>query len=385
MFIKIIIRKLDKDVKSVYIIYMKTIILCGGRTGGPILPLVVIAKNLKDISPLIIGVSGGFEKSVAEKHGYKFVPLLESKISLFSFSSKNPIYIVSQVFQSIWSIVKLKVNFMKSIYTVLKFKPVAIFSAGGFSAVPVIWASVMLSKIGLLKIKIILHQQDPEPGLTNKLTARFADVLTCVFASTKSYKGFENAVIIPNPTVFSEEEIETEITKKIDQIPKEKPTLLIYGGGSGAMFINNWVKDNLNALAKKFYIVHLIGALQDNQNEFLQVKSSNYFPYISLIDEMNYVLQRADVVISRAGLGSISELQFMQKKAYLVPLPNSHQEKNAKEVEEYFEILEQKDVSEWLESILNYNTKFGTKKKFPVEESAGKLEEYYRKVQGVIE
>jgi UDP-N-acetylglucosamine--N-acetylmuramyl-(pentapeptide) pyrophosphoryl-undecaprenol N-acetylglucosamine transferase len=363
---------------------MKTIILCGGRTGGPILPLIATAKNLTDISSLIIGISGGFEKSIAEKNGYQFVSLFESKISLFSFSSTNPIYLVGQFFQSIWSIVKFKVNFVKSVYILLKFKPVAIFSAGGFTAVPLIWASVVLSKVGLQKTKIIIHQQDPEPGLTNKLTARFADILTCVFALTKDSKGFENAEIIPNPIIFSEDKVDTSITKIIDQIPKDKPIFLIYGGGSGAMFINNWVKENLETLVKKFYVVHLVGALQDNQNEFLTLKSSSYFPYIFLIDEMNYILARSNLVISRAGLGSISELQYMQKKAFLVPLPNSHQEKNTKEVEEYFEILEQKDVSSWLNNVLHYESKFDGKKIFPVEESRQKLEKYYQKLQGVI-
>jgi UDP-N-acetylglucosamine--N-acetylmuramyl-(pentapeptide) pyrophosphoryl-undecaprenol N-acetylglucosamine transferase len=363
---------------------MKTIILCGGRTGGPILPLVAIAKNLKAVSPLIVGVSSGFEKSVAEKNGYQFVPLLESKISLFSFSSMKPFYLTGQFFHSIWSIVKLKVNFVKSVYILLKFKPIAILSAGGFTAVPMIWASVVLSKTGLHNTKIIVHQQDPEPGLTNKLTARFADVLTCVFSSTKGYKGFEHAEIIPNPTTFSEEKVETNITKEIDQIPKDKPILLVYGGGSGAMFINNWVKKNLDVLVKKFYVVHLVGALQENQTEFLKLKSLQYFPYISLIDEMNSILQRADIVISRAGLGSISELQFMQKKAFLVPLPNSHQEKNAKEVVEYFEILEQKNVSEWLENIIHYESQFEGKKIFPVKEKKILLEEYYQRIENLI-
>jgi UDP-N-acetylglucosamine--N-acetylmuramyl-(pentapeptide) pyrophosphoryl-undecaprenol N-acetylglucosamine transferase len=363
---------------------MKTIILCGGRTAGPILPLVAIAKNLQGIKPLIIGVSGGFEKSIAEKNGYQFVSLLESKMSLFSFSSMNPLYTFGQVFQSVWSILKLKVNFIKSIYILLKFKPVAILSAGGFTAVPMIWASVVASKIGIHKTKIIVHQQDPEPGLTNKLTARFADVLTCVFPSTKSYKGFENAVIIPNPISLTEERVDTSITRQIHEIPTDKSMLLIYGGGSGAMFINNWVKENLVELAKKFYVVHLIGVLQDNQSEFLKSKSSNYFPYISLIDEMNYVLQRSDLIISRAGLGSISELQFIQKKAFLVPLPNSHQEKNAQEVEEYFEILEQRDVSEWLEKVISYKTKFVGKKVFSVEHGEEKLKIYYQKIHEII-
>jgi UDP-N-acetylglucosamine--N-acetylmuramyl-(pentapeptide) pyrophosphoryl-undecaprenol N-acetylglucosamine transferase len=280
---------------------------------------------------------------------------------------------------------KLKVNFVKSIYVLLTFKPVAIFSAGGFTSVPMIWASVVLSKIGVQKTKIIIHQQDPEPGLTNKLTARFADVLTCVFASTKSCKGFENAEMMPNPIALSDNKVETSITKELDQIPKDKPILLIYGGGSGAMFINNWVNENLYMLVKKFYVVHLIGALQDNQNELLSLKSSNYFPYISLIDEMSYALTQADLIISRAGLGSISELQYMQKKAFLVPLPKSHQEKNTKEVEGYFEILEQKYVSSWLENVLNYESKFEGKKKFFAGESKANLKRYYQQVQEVIE
>ena len=200
-----------------------------------------------------------------------------------------------------------------------------------------------------------------------------------------------------------------------------KPILLIFGGGSGSLFINNWVKENLNTLTQHFRVIHLSGVLQSKKlNQSLnQISRENpnknfttdsftssnipnsqknehsenimengkceknlpdYLLMESLLEEMPLALKLADLVICRAGLSSIGELLYLNKPSFLVPLPDSHQEINAKSVQHFFPILEQKNSSKWLETIINWQQIFSQIKYPEPTEIENKLANYYDQV-----
>jgi UDP-N-acetylglucosamine--N-acetylmuramyl-(pentapeptide) pyrophosphoryl-undecaprenol N-acetylglucosamine transferase len=381
------------------------IILVGGKTGGPIIPLLAIAKKLAEYQPLIYGVKGGFEDNIANENRIPFYSFPETKIRLLTFKSSSIQEFVFHVYDLFRSLILLSFAIVKAGILLIRHKPKAIFSSGGFLAVPVIYANQILSIVGLSNSKVIIHQQDPQPGLTNRVTARYADLLTCVFASSKKYSRFKNALIIPNPfdkEIFEADSIEQIKTKMRQTHPQllrfielstnhsgpniSLPILLIFGGGSGSEFINKWVVSNLDSLTRQFRVLHLTGTFRATTNI---TDNSEYFAQEFLLDEMKVALIYADLVLSRCGVGSITELQNLDKPGFLVPLPDSHQEENAREVADSFVILHQKDSARWLDTINeSYPTWFQTSAKKTFTDQQGQdmnLTQYYQTIKTLID
>lgn len=372
------------------------IFLIAGRTGGPIVPLLAIAKNLPQ-TPVILGVLQGVETRLAEDNGVKIEYLPEAKFALGSF--KNTTFLEKiKGFLDIFTMAgKLFLSIIKSIFLLLKYRPKAVFSAGSFLAVPVIFSVKFLSFFGV-KIKIITHQQDPLPGLANKLTFPHSDLKTCVFEYSKKFRHFQDAKIIPNPIntkLFEEEEVLKNLQKIKQNDPilyqflteKKLPILLVMGGGSGSQFLNEVVWREAEKLQKNFKILHLTGALQEkteNKKEILPIfqDEKKYLSRVFLTYEYHAVLKHADLVLARPGLGTITELLYLKKPAILVPIPFSHQEKNAKEVQNYFTILDQKTEHDWQENLQKtFQNGFGEN----VKNIEKDLQEYYLQVKNLIE
>ena len=219
------------------------------------------------------------------------------------------------------------------------------------------------------KSKVVVHQQDPMPGLANRFAIKFADIKSCLFEYTKQkYKNFQNSILIPNP-IDQKKYLKSESEHKsilVDTYPdlekfldsKEPPILLVFGGGSGSLDINNWLLNNLFGLLSKFKIIHIKGALQE---ELQYPKHENLYQFQSVNKAMPSLLAVSDFILCRAGLGSISELRILNKKAFLVPLPHSHQELNAELIKDEFIILKQSEMDNWLniieDNIDNYSHK----------------------------
>ena len=134
---------------------------------------------------------------------------------------------------------------------------------------------------------------------------------------------------------------------------------------------------NKDALIHNFKVIHLTGILQNNYSE--SINSDNYFSTQAVFEDMPQLLSSVDYILCRAGLGTISELEFLHKKAFLVPLPNSHQELNAELVKDKFVILEQKNSEQWINSILDKNIfddkSFGQSQSWQDEEYYERLED----------
>jgi len=381
----------------------KKVFLIAGRTGGPIMPVVAIAKKLKNIEPIIIGVKGGFEDAVVKQStGWKLLTLPEAKLYFLSFSKKNLYDYITETGRMIKSIAALIWSLLKSVFYIFKYKPSMIIGAGSFLSVPVITATRVANwfrKKGN-KIKIVIHQQDPDPGFSNKLTVSAANIVTCSHESTKKYKGFKYCQVMPNPLDLDRFEPEN-IAKQYNKMKEtdldlykfltktgesDKPLLFIFGGGSGSRFINTWVAKTADQLQKKFNILHLKGTLQEEYP--LPENSENYMKLEYLADQYPVVMTMADLVISRAGLSSITELLYLQKPAIIVPLFNSHQEKNVKEIEQYFEVFMQRkeEIDQWGDRINKiYPTEFAKIQYPDPKQTKAKLEAYYKQIQNLLD
>ncbi len=288
------------------------ILYSGGGTMGSVSPLIAIHQQLikkEKIKALWLGTKNGPEKKIIEKADIKFKPIISGKLRRY-FDLRN-----------ILDLIKIKFAFWQSFFIILKFKPNIILSAGGFVAVPVAWAG------WLLRIPVIIHQQDVRPGLANKLMALFAKKITVAFdVSLKNFSS-KKTVLIGNP-IRSISNFQDTISKKNlnFKFQNQLPIVLIMGGGTGALKINQLTWASLDELTKFCNIIHLTGKDKNNK----KIINNNYKSFEFLDNEIFNAINSADLVITRAGLSSLTELAYLKKPVIIIPIPNSHQEDNAK-------------------------------------------------------
>lgn len=277
---------------------------------GSVSPLIAVYEKIKKQNPqtefLFIGTKNGPEKGAVEDYKINFKSICAGKFRRY-FTWQNFI----DPFCAFW-------GFLQSIFILLKFKPNVVMVAGSFAGVPVAWAS------WLLRIPILIHQQDIVAGLANKLMANVAKKITVSFEV--SLKDFfpSKTVLTGNPVREEIYSCDAEKSKEFFKLKKDLPLLLILGGGTGAQFINELVEKSLAELLQFCQIIHLTGS-----GKSLDLEAENYHQFEFLTNEMPEALCAADLVVSRAGISTLSELIILGKPVILIPIPQSHQEINA--------------------------------------------------------
>lgn len=308
----------------------KKILLTGGGTAGSVSPLLAIADEIRgrtsdaryqparlpagDFEFLWIGTRNGIERAMVEKENIAFKSIFSGKLRRY-FSWKN-----------FTDILLLKLGFWQAFFIMLKWRPDLVISAGGFVSVPVVWAA------WLLGVPCLIHQQDVRPGLANRLMAPFAKVITVSFE--KSLKDYgAKAVWTGNPVRKC---VSLLPGTHFFQLKKGLPTLLIVGGGTGAMFINQLVADSIHDLLNFSQVIHVTGKNKQtgpshvSARNMLNKTKDNYYCFEFLdARQMAEAMQKADLVITRAGLSTLAELSFLGKPIIIIPIPDSHQEENA--------------------------------------------------------
>ncbi len=272
----------------------KKILLVGGGTLGSVSPLLAIADKYR-AKYLFVGTISGPEKNIVSRVPMDFVAIKSGKLRRY-FSWKN----FTDFFKIIW-------GFFQSIKILSKFKPGVVISAGSFVAVPVAWAA------WCLRIPVIIHQQDIKLGLANRLTAPVAQKITVLFKEQEKYFDHKKVVVTGNPT--------RQITEVID----DRPVVVITGGGIGARGLNEFIRPFVPKLLKHYEVHHILGSKNWDQ----RLRLDGYYPYQFIADGMVDLLSRADIIISRAGMSLVSEAAFLQKALILIPMPGTHQERNA--------------------------------------------------------
>ncbi|MDA3839575.1 MAG: undecaprenyldiphospho-muramoylpentapeptide beta-N-acetylglucosaminyltransferase [Patescibacteria group bacterium] len=283
------------------------ILFSGGGTGGSVTPLLAIYDSLdrEKYDFWWIGTKNGPEEKMVEKKGIKYRYIHSGKLRRY-FSWKNftdPMFIFF--------------GFLESFYFLLFRRQDLIITAGSFVSVPLVWAA------RILRIPVIVHQQDIRPGLANRLMSKSAKVVTTVFEKSLRDYG-KKAVWTGNPV---RETLKTEKNHKYFDFNGLIPTVLVIGGGTGATNLNKIVYGTLNNLCSKIQIIHIAGKGKIKK----QIDNDNYRQF-EFLEERDLAKAYAisDIVISRCGIGVLTELSFLSKPSILIPMPNSHQEENAK-------------------------------------------------------
>lgn len=407
----------DFNQKKPQILNKKTVLQKSNQTYNEVSKFPT--SNLTELEGVIIGVKGGFEEKLAARENLKLEFLPEAKLEILSFRPNLTTLAGFREFTNnlgatLRMILSLILSFVCSFWLIYKHHPVAILSSGSFLAIPVLWTATFFNWLNFReffgpKIKIITHQQDPLPGLASRLTFGLGTYQSCVFEYSRQFDGFKKAQVIPNPVDLNKFDLmpidifnflkiknpqtdpaqhlqKTQVITDARQIKSQLPILLIFGGGSGSLFLNRWVWANLAILSQHFRLIHLTGLLQnaDNCQSEVADQHPNYLAIVSLLEEMPVALRSAHLVICRAGLASISELLYLNKPAFLVPLPDSHQEINARIVADFFPTLEQKHSQDWLSQILNWPETF-QKIDYPEPMAIRiSLDKYYQQIYDIL-
>lgn len=301
------------------------ILISGGGTGGHINPGLAIAKYFREKQPgceiLFVGTKHGLEGELVPKEGFdiKFIEVAGFKRKL----SADTFRTVGKMFK----------GYSQSVRIIKDFKPDAVIGTGGYVCGPVLLAA------SRHKIKTFVHEQNVIPGVTVKILSKFTDVVFTSFEETDKYLDKKNIVLCGNPISgdilnFSRDEARKNLGFD------ERPLILAYGGSLGAARVNDAVCGYIEKTAAggRYQIMLATGKREyDRVTEKLgsltELPNVRVLPYIY---NMGECMAAADVVISRAGAMTVSELSAVGKSAILIPSPNvahNHQEYNARALE----------------------------------------------------
>lgn len=305
------------------------ILFAGGGTAGHILPIVAIAREIKRIYPeddfnfFYIGPKDRFTKTLLSQEGIEIKTILAGKIRRY-FSLQNIIDIIF----------KTPIGILQAFYHIFVISPDLIFSKGGYGSLPAVIAGWMLFT------PIFLHESDISPGLTNKITSRFALEIFTAFPVEKTlYFPARKMLAVGNPLRKEIMEGSLEEAKRIFNLTGQRPLILILGGSQGAQMINDKILIILEDLLENFEVIHQAG-----ENNLEQIKAEadvvirnnqkKYYHLFSFLNEkeLSCAYRAADLIISRGGAGTIFEIAAVAKPSILVPLQDSaqnHQIKNS--------------------------------------------------------
>ena len=276
---------------------MKKIVLTGGGTAGHVTPNIALLPSLKEAGYEVfyIGSYTGIEKTLIEDLGIPYYGISSGKLRRYR-SLKN----LSDPFRVLHGLFQAK-RLMK------KIKPDIVFSKGGFVSVPVVLAA------GSRHIPVIIHESDMTPGLANKIAMRKATKICCNFPETLKYLPEGKAVLTGSP--IRQELLLGNKAAGLDlcNFTTDKPIILVVGGSTGAVHVNEAVRSILPELLKAFQVVHLCGKgkMDDSLNG-----TPGYVQFEYISEQMRDLFAISSIVISRAGANASRGDQILNANSF---------------------------------------------------------------------
>lgn len=309
------------------------ILFAGGGSGGHVIPIIAIVREIRriytkgDLEFFYIGPKDDFGKVLLSQEGVKIKEILAGKIRRYKgwqTFSQNLLDVC----------IKIPLGILQSFFYLFFLSPDLIFSKGGFGSIP----GVLAGK--LLFAPVFLHESDISPGMANKFLSNFALEIFVSFPKTE-YFPLKKMILVGNPIRKELLEGSKEEAKSFFKINSNKPVILILGGSQGAQIINDEILEVVSKLLENFEVIHQCG-----ENNYTEVKaeakvmignredlenSYHLFPFLKE-PELRQAYAACDLIVSRAGSGSIFEIAATGKPSVLIPIAESaqnHQIKNA--------------------------------------------------------
>ncbi len=300
----------------------RKIIISGGGTGGHIFPAISIANAVreKDHSAeiLFVGAEGKLEMEKVPAAGYRIIGLPVSGIKRKSLSGNFSVFL------------RLMRSLRKSKKILKEFKPDVVVGVGGYASGP------LLRQAGKMKIPMLIQEQNSYAGITNRLLARKASVICVAYDGMEKYFPAGRIVKTGNPVRQDFENLERLKPEALSLfgLSAGLPVVLILGGSLGAGSINSCLLENIGLMkVSECQWLWQTGKLYyEKISESLSGSDTRKISVHGFIDRMDMAFAAADIIVSRAGAGTISELCLVGKPVILIPSPNvaeDHQTKNA--------------------------------------------------------
>ena len=313
----------------------QNIVITGGGTGGHIYPGLALADRLKETHPQIqvhfVGAQGGLEEKIVPKQGYP--------LHCLSVGRLHPS--VPRL-QRLLSLLKLPLAFFQAFLLVIKLRPRWVLGIGGFASGPFVFVASLLGRV------TAFLEPNAFPGMTNRYLSRWVRYCFVVFSEAGKTFPPQKVRLVGLPV----------------RLPKRPPKaeswmdrpfrILIFGGSQGSRAINKVVADwveNLGDKSQEVEVVHQIGNRDFAQwHARYENKHQSFLTYTEYINDMPDKLDWADLVICRAGVGSVVEVAMASRAAIFIPLPtaaDNHQFKNAEVLvnQEAAFMIEEKDFN----------------------------------------
>jgi UDP-N-acetylglucosamine--N-acetylmuramyl-(pentapeptide) pyrophosphoryl-undecaprenol N-acetylglucosamine transferase len=295
-----------------------------GKSGGHILPCITLAQNMLGVNPdcdiLFFSTASSLDKQIIAKNSFvkKYIAL--------DFEASNLKNILTWP-RFLYTLAK---SFIKSIRELKKHKPEVVISTGGFIAIPVCLTA------RILRIPVELYELNVVPGQAIKFLAPCAQKIWICFKETATYLPHKKCTLTQYPVKFNEQKLISK-DKVLDSLkfsPNRK-TILVLGGSQGSLFINRSMIELFEqqpTLAHVVQVVHQTGSL--DRTDWKKIYDQKGVPCIvfDYAQDLEAYYQIADLIICRAGAGTLAEISFFNKKCITIPLEtktNSHQVDNA--------------------------------------------------------
>jgi UDP-N-acetylglucosamine--N-acetylmuramyl-(pentapeptide) pyrophosphoryl-undecaprenol N-acetylglucosamine transferase len=316
------------------------IVIAGGGTGGHLFPGIALAQEFTTRNPsnrlLFVGTGKPFETTALSKAGFAHKGITSEGIKGRGILKQTK------------SLLKIPKGILESVMILKQFKPDLVVGVGGYSAGPLVVGA------WLLGIKIVLHEQNILPGITNRILSRLADRIYVSFDDIPA--GFN-----PKKVLYTGNPVRSEIlqwvsihkVREIDDSPQPRPfTILILGGSQGAHNINMAVLDAIDKIKDKarFFFVHQTGLNDETRVKTEYERYSVSFKVQAFFNDMGRQYHNADLVICRAGATTVAEIKVVGKGAIFIPFPfaaDNHQVLNARSLEDAgaAEMILEKDLN----------------------------------------
>ncbi len=294
-------------------------LIAGGGTGGHVYPALAIAKAIEKEDPdamiEFVGTPRGIENQIIPKEGYHLHLLKVGRLN----SNVSKLERLKTLFQ-------LPIAILKAFYLVFRFSPNMVIGVGGYASGPALLAAKLLRK------NTCIWEPNAYPGMANRILSKFVDHGIVVFAKAKDHLQLKDLNILPMPVRAEIANAELRIAKTTDFC------VLVFGGSQGARAINEVVSEAIcsgHPSLKQVRFVHQTGRIDFEKIKQKYENSANATGHVECLEYLHDMPERynwADLVVSRSGTGTLSELNAMGKASILVPLPTAaddHQTKNA--------------------------------------------------------
>ncbi len=311
---------------------MRVIISAGG-TGGHIYPALAIINKIKECEPnsefLYIGTHDRMEKDIIPKQDIPF-----KSIEIYGFYRKK-------MYRNFKTIKYFYKGYKECKSIISEFKPDVVVGVGGYVTGPVIYAA---HKLGY---PTFIHEQNSIPGKCNKFLSSYVNLVGISFLSSKEFFPKEKVLYTGNPC--SEEAIKKEaISKSKFGLSENKKLVLIVMGSLGASKVNDFFKNSIKLFNNKEYeVLYVTG--NSSYDTFSKIKVPKNVKVVPYIEDLTRIMKKCDIMVSRAGASTLSEIEALAIPSILIPspyVPDNHQYKNAMDLvnKKCAIILEEKDL-----------------------------------------